>query len=403
MRARGNTRGTHSWLYLIPLLCSIACGETGDMGSPGPGAETGGTGAAGAAPGGNSPGGNSPGGSSPAGAGGISGAGNGGTSPSGTTPMLDACKAYLAAQCHRRVECKYSESDCTESFQPDCPDVYFSPGSTRTTQSLLACAGDWATFPCDQLLRDFVPSCASPGTRAAGEACVFGSQCDSGACFTQSADECGICKATIAVGGACDWSDLTKQCVSGAGCVSSVCTPNAPMPETVPALGELCTSSCASGAACLLDASGAARCTVAPSSGQPCGKYQGGGSACAGGFACNASNVCGPAPVAGQPCAAPGVCGADAECDTSTGSSGTCVSKAALGATCRGDLDCMTGLRCHCVTGTVCASKVCMTVLSTGSACGQPNTICDYGMQCQGARCVPSDAVTTFADLCPGR
>lgn len=400
-------RASSLFVACSSALVIAACSADDETATVSP-ADTGGAGAAGAATGGALATGAN-GGSAGSPNGGVGNAGAGGAPSSGATPLLDACVAYMRAQCHRRVECKELLSDCSDSYVQMCPDFGFSPGSTRTAANMLACATDWSTFSCDQLLLGYAPACALPGTRAPGEACVYGSQCTSGYCDAEQ-DACGVCVGTLTAGAACNTSDRTHACPDGYGCESNgtgtVCTARTPTPVKIDQPGDPCTagSGCSGALECFLDASGTNHCGDIPTAGQQCARtfsdeqpYL-----CSNGLACSAG-VCEPGPVAGEPCAAGQRCGIDAKCDSSAGGLGTCIPKSAPGEQCTIPLDCLSGSTCACVSGTACASHVCMTKLAEGAACGQPNATCPPNTQCTGGVCTRSDALTTFAELCPGK
>lgn len=385
-------------------LCCIACGASDASTLSSGGGGSGGTNSVGGS--GMSSGGTSPGGTAGASLGGNGGS-SGGNGGSSATPLRDSCRAYAAAECHRWFECKVipAEADCAGGS--DCPDTTFSPGSTRTPDGMIACASAWASFPCDQVLRGLLPPCATLGTRKPGDACAFSTQCDSGRCYSLTSEQCGACQGLIADGQACDASDTSRSCAAGSLCAAggagTVCTPVTPTARSFLLAGDPCTSTCDNGLSCLADSTGSGRCGAAPAAGAACGKSVFGQLVCGSGLGCNASNRCDIAPGAGQPCALGNACDLDSTCNTTMGPAGTCMAKGGPGAPCKSGLGCKSKLECRCAAGTACASQACTIALAEGDACGQPNAQCPGGAQCIAGRCVASDALTTFSDLCPGK
>jgi hypothetical protein len=109
----------------------------------------------------------------------------------------EACFDYATSYCMRLVECDGSPPEVAASSCAHvgdlCPDLAFADGSTRSVETLVECAELFPSFDCEALLRGDFPDCITPGTRQAGDACVFASQCESLTCSSASIDECGEC------------------------------------------------------------------------------------------------------------------------------------------------------------------------------------------------------------------
>src|SRR5688572_16563471 len=119
-------------------------------------ADAGGTGGSGAVSAGGAGGASS--GSGGGGAGGTVGtsgsggsSGSGGAGGSGGTfsfgpSLTGSCMAYVFESCRRKAECAgHSAAGCLE-LTLECPDIAASVGSTRTAESLAACAEEYAAF-----------------------------------------------------------------------------------------------------------------------------------------------------------------------------------------------------------------------------------------------------------------
>src|SRR5258708_1823076 len=105
---------------------------------------------------------------------GTSGTGGGGaggpmdaTADQATTPLTKrkACRDYLAAVCARFEVCLGPTHRGCLAKQDQCPDYLFSPGSTRTIESVEACLPAIAALSCDDLNTANFPACSTPGTK----------------------------------------------------------------------------------------------------------------------------------------------------------------------------------------------------------------------------------------------
>ena len=358
------------------LLLAFGCNagdSTDTTGLP----DDGGTaaGGAGAAALGGSPG--AGGASASGGATGNGGAAAGGAAPGGPG-LLSACLAYVDAYCSRSIEClvdtAYTGRACFAS-QEYCPDLLFSTGSTRTREGTLACAEAWKTFSCDDFAVGKSPPCATPGTRTAGETCLFHMQCASASCTVGNAPgQCGTCRGLATLDGPCS---NTIACPDGQECPGTTCVNSRPMFWMPPsAAGESCSqyTGCLTGYACLKETAtlGApAHCTVPPAAGATCGiDVSSVIPVCADGLGCGAGNICTVPPKAGEPCngATYQTCDKDASCDTKIG---RCV------ATSPADLP-----------------------RGEGAPCGQAIGRCVPRTECRNGTCVATDALTLFTDAC---
>ncbi|HKU36988.1 MAG TPA: hypothetical protein VJR89_02540 [Polyangiales bacterium] len=161
----------------------------------------------------------------------------------------EACRRYVAYYCERRLFCGITSlEDAYSCFYSAelCPDMYFSPGSTRTVEQVTACAKAWLDHPCDDVLHERSPACATPGTRELGESCVTNSQCKSSRCTAYVTDPtCGKCVAVAASGGACS-TELAcprdEMCTNGKCMPRQLVTPSG-KPSFVFAPGQACTTS----------------------------------------------------------------------------------------------------------------------------------------------------------------
>jgi hypothetical protein len=373
---------------------------------------------------GSLPAGTAQGGTGATGVGGRAGAaGNatGGSAPTKTSSCVD----YVLAACQRIADCSGYQpplEDCTDQANL-CPDLFFSPGSTRTIDSMLTCANAFATESCDDLLRGVYPACATLGTLANGAACMFHSQCASGGC-SQHGKGCGTCLAPAAAGASCQSG--VNVCPQSYYCGSSnTCTarpsnwtpPTEVVDLTVPLpAGSRCTNyptpPCAAGLACVDDPNDAGSlgiCQTAPGVGQPCAAEPGGQIAvCGNGAYCDSSHVCRTSPSDGQPCVTDSLgdytCGqTDLLCKGTA--PGTCQPWTPLGGACtitplvleRGD--CASGLFCGCAAAT-CATGTCVDLRQPGESCSDAGSRCTLGSECRSGQCVFTDQVTLFAGAC---
>lgn len=419
---------TGIWILLL-LGQSVGLGACGSGDSKGTGvptagatspAGTGGALANGAGAGGVAAGTSGAGGNG-AGSGGGAAAGGTGAMPTGVVGELRACLKYVRALCNHRNTC--IGMPATDHPCPDdealCPDLHFSKGSARTPEALVACADEVVRLGCDAPLG--APPCAVPGTRAAGEPCRFGSQCQSRACFQASPDavvmpDCKTCNGLAPSLGDC--SVPGTVCPSGESCSDGTCARNliAPPPVApVLQLGDRCPAgtACPTGSLCIIDptdptptASAPLKCFATPSPGAACGVFSSRddpspwGRACGDDLYCADDDTCRVPPAIGAPCGVPYgtsfvgganigfVCADDAAC-----LAGTCRAPGAAGEAC-GMLNpqpgiafpCAPGVRCECNDAS-CATSMCKTVIAEGEACGQPNTVCEPQTTCTAGAC----------------
>jgi hypothetical protein len=358
-----------------------------------------------------------------AGSGGSTDAGGGGggvTGGTGGAPAFSskryACRQYLLAYCNRLAECIANSplESCIENVVDECPDYYFSEGSTHTAEGLLACTDEWNTLTCEQIgsglqPSDIQPSCSTPGTRQAGETCRFHSQCQSLHCSGAMYHTCGTCSRLAAPGERCDAPGVTcpshQACSSTGSCLDKTNTFTPPSPPKGP--GEVCgfNDTCVEGYRCVADPNDSLidRCTVLPGIGQPCiGDSVG---YCAPEAYCSDAFQCVPAPVAGQPCVTSGEdyyhCAPGNHCGDSLT---VCIADVPLGGACEvyanvPELDCAEGLRCFC--GPIsCAAGSCLEKREEGDPCDDGTGACMPGLECRSGRCAATDELTIFEQDC---
>ena len=402
----------------VAALLAAACDTGTKTAGTGPGGATpgfgggsqGGAGGSGGGTGGS--GGSTPGTAGRGGGQGPGGAGGRGGSSGYTSDGL-ACWEYIKVYCKRRDECRgVEERECLGSAA-QCPMRYFLEGSTRTPESLRECARSWATFDCDKLIRGWYPPCATPGTRAGGETCRFGSQCASLVC-NSGGPKVGTCTRTASPGEACS---VEVSCPNGQSCIAGgACGPR-PIPEAGTRLGPAgdvgapCKflDECKLGGFCQpVDiASVIGQCATLPSAGAACGKKNeaaGYPQLCDDVSYCGKDLLCHERLSLGSVCVLPGSlasdCAAGAYCSTA---SGICEPAKPIGATCDGavdylrnlerevaECDASLGAECMCPSGYgVCGAKegICAIPVEPGEACDFPWSRCVFGSTCVNGRC----------------
>jgi hypothetical protein len=231
----------------------------------------------------------------------------------------------------------------------DCPDIVFSPGSTRTVEGLLACSNEIEAFSCDQWRLGLRPECVTPGTRQLGETCLYHSQCASLRCSARNT--CGQCVAPIAEGQSC--AELPFACADGLGCVNdeTCLTPTLdPIQEYMDpdpiAEGGACagTDRCVVGTSCVdPEADGTGACEPPGTLDMPCKpSIASAAEYCESGLYCDGEHVCRTLPTEGQPCAAltPDFhgCAAGFTCDAQTD---LCATQLPVGSACTNYLQCV--------------------------------------------------------------
>jgi hypothetical protein len=401
------------------LLCALgACGADAQPGAGAGGSDAGGTGGAsglggsGGGDGGGSGGGG--GGDAGAGAGGGTGgsSGLGGSGGSDTTNVsrTDACLTYEVARRKRIDECSGLPvlSDAAYARQaPNCPDVYFSEGSTRTIDGLIACAEVFRTFDCGLLTMARVPDCVTDGTLSAGTPCVFGPQCDSLVCDGFNT-ECGTCVMRLGPGASCAVG--TGICVQGYSCSDGTCKENlevepmeppiVPDPDGSVPTGGACVSTeeCMGEDLCLGDGAGMQVCTARVALNGSC---NGPTLYCDESTYCSPDFVCLALPGDGEPC------GLSFDSPRWCAEGLTCVLDPA-GALCKpiaGSDGCSaSGIECPddsiCCSTPECATTMCVRVALPGDACGDASARCIDGAECMNGTCEGIDSRGLVEELC---
>ncbi|MEO8900489.1 MAG: hypothetical protein ABI627_03100 [Polyangiaceae bacterium] len=341
------------WGALWP--CAFACSSSGSTsGGPGGGAAGARAGSAGASSGtaGVS---NGSGGVNSGTAGASSGVAGASSGTAGTTsyPMTPdgACRASVEAQCEVKVRCGlYSDVSLCTSVEDLCPDLYFSPGSTRTVAAVFACLDELRNEPCPAHLAGFVPACLGPGTVADGAPCSYSTQCASGACSAADGASCTSCEHQPGLGDACKAFDCATGYLCDPGTKLCVASPTA-----APA-GE--------GQACNVTGSPFVACQA----NLGCGPT-----------AASSTPVCHVLPGEGQSCATDS-CAPPLRCQSSASSTSICVDPDSCSSP-----PCPSGS--HCVYPDSGAST-CMPYAKTGQACDTTLAVCGSGLICKNAKCI---------------
>ena len=371
------------WFVTTLSLTALSCSASDSPGATGSGGSVGEDGSASGAVS-----------SSGAAAGGSGGAGGNaaGASGAGGVSRRAACIAYATAGCERRLECgDPREPGNCDAFVDLCPDAVFSPGSTRTVESVVACAEIFRTFPCEELLRGAVPDCATPGTFEGGADCAFDSQCESLTC--DGASRCNTCKFLADADRPCSEPDTV--CPLGQYCAATGCVDQVPVePSLVARLGEACDAltACLDSRCERPSGSSVGVCVDYPTSG-PCDFNR-----CASTAYCNSQQQCVANPTAGQPCAILGstqFCAAGSVCR-----SGICELLPGPGGPCSAapgyqfPSGCQPGLHCVCADD-ACTSGQCVQLAQEGESCPMPN-VCVIGTECRAGVCVGVDSLGLF-------
>lgn len=380
-----------------------ACGNS-ESGSQhaGAGADSGGA-SSGASPGGSSSAGSVSGVSGTSGVGGMSGVSgnvNAGASAAGSAAMTkyEACVTYMNAQCNKRyLECRGfdTKADPCPAFMRWCPDFLFSEGSQLDIPSVLACAETWRHYSCDLLNKGFDPDCGlASGTRALGEPCKYGRQCQSNECAAKRGVdnarlECGQCVPVGGAGDPCD--DGSFACGDGYECTGSGCQSSLQFDL---ADGAVCQryAQCHGLSLCFPASDGMMRCQPQRKAGEDCSN----GAYCESGTICGNDKLCQvqlPAKLgescADRPCAPDGWC----TYSTTAADQLVCVAKMKVGESCQvqdrdQDLvgNCGAGLSCFCA-GTPC-TPTCLYERREGDTCGDALSFCVPGTTCDSGKCV---------------
>jgi hypothetical protein len=398
------------------LLASIGCGGGTHSGSVG-GSESGGNGpldgAGGVAGSGGSGAGAGGVGGNAAGASGGGGAQNDGgfldARPPGPLSKRQACRDYLAAACRREVECGITQTfeSCFDSLAAKCPDYLFSPDSTRTIDSVEACAPIIAALSCADIALGNYPTCATSGTRKEGAPCAFHAQCESLHCVgtTLGAGACGTCAHVVSAGDPCSGN---VACPKGTGCEGGTCVVPSPTlhPDPVGKDQTCGQGPCEAPLVCVATfGGGSGICQDPPATGQPCadGIYfprslpalEDG---CSDSEYCDFTSHCAPIPGPGEACGDPGaaftpICAAGSYCDVAASDASTnrrCKKGEDLGGSCSDTITCAIGLECVRPDGGT--TGTCERFAEEGEACGAPSVQCAVGTQCSSGVCVALDS-----------
>jgi hypothetical protein len=405
----------------------FGCGNSTSAGTPGAaggvssGAGTGSGGAAGSGQGGL--------GNAVAGSSGSSHAGNGSVGGTAATNQPDpttetgACVFYVQRYCEKVAACQGKDASACLLGTDECPDMFYSEGSTRTVESVVACAKDWTAFSCAKLGLGEQPACVRPGSKAVGEPCLYPSQCSSLSCDRQAGDgDCGACQAVVGPDASCTSSSACPG-VTTCNLDTGKCQPYV---HSLLAEGEACVegSTCQPGLYC----NAAQQCAHYPALGEPCGR----GLFCdaAAKQFCAADVTCRARPTAGMPCAKEWdqvlVCELDTSiCDPDASGGPTCASAAVAGQPCRPGHQCAAQHVCigadaevgvcrllqdkggacatvlECKRGLTCDQGICKNTALPELPCNDGSTLCHQDSKCDGQVCVPLASRGTFAAACP--
>lgn len=227
------------------------------------------------------------------------------------------------------------DGSCAPRAKASALALFSQPGASATGDQLAACGRAYGNLSCADALQGPEPSeCRLPGTLAAGTSCASEVQCSTLYCKFGTAGGCGTCATRAAAGGSCA---STSECPDGSVCKGGVCAS-----VRVVAVGGACNDSdvaqkCVLGSYCK-GPGGAASGT--------CTAYAAAGDNCADtecdvfkGLLCNSADVC----VSYSASAAGGSCGGEsnnvcADSGTCMGAtttvSGTCGASIPVGGTC---------------------------------------------------------------------
>lgn len=140
--------------------------------------------------------------------------------------MEETCRALAAARCEVRDRCtaglgvlvRYGDRPTCELRETDaCLIAAGAPGTGYTRDFVTICTAALPAQECNPFFDGLpTPACADPaGTRVAGEACAFGSQCQTTYCEIPRGSDCGQCAALPTEGATCP---NTGEVVSGFAC-----------------------------------------------------------------------------------------------------------------------------------------------------------------------------------------
>ncbi len=192
--------------------------------------------------------------------------------PNAPLTKRKACRDYLAVLCARQGDCSGPATGygCLQR-QAKCPDFLFSPGSTRTIESVEACLPAIRAMSCDDISIVKYPACSTPGTKMPGEACAFNTQCESLSCGAGYGNaDCDTCARAAKSGESCTGSAVT--CEGGLVCMGSCEAPTTHV--TVGKNGDPCDQfmPCDTGLVCAGTSPNASSgfCAAAPRVGEKC-------------------------------------------------------------------------------------------------------------------------------------
>ena len=334
------------------LACALACSSSESHrnrtgGGSGQGGTSGGQAGAAGAQGGTS---GASGGASGAGGSSTGGTSTGGGAGSAGQPMTAeaVCRAAIEAQCEVKFRCGlYSDVSLCTPVVELCPDYYFSPGSTRTVESVAACLDALRNKSCDEDRVGIIPTCLTAGTLPDEAPCSYSSQCASGSCYTADGATCQTCLPKLGPGEACEPLD----CMPGYFCdpTAQQCVPTvtgAPAGE-----GEPCNVTGTPFVGC----QGLLGCGPTAASSTP---------------------VCHVLPGAGEPCPE-GLCTPPSVCSLPTPANPTCT-------TSRCSPACPTSSYCDDQAGTY----ICVPYAQEGEACSSTLGLCAPALACKNGACI---------------
>lgn len=315
--------------------------------------------------------------------------------------LYEGCRALVTAQCERLSECGAYLGDCQTLGTESCPDVSFSPGSTRDADQIGACVKEWETFSCQDLYVSKTPECLTRGTRKSGEACVYGSQCESLICSGGN-ESCGEC---IPVGDGTSCSQGQLECPGFAHCEEGTCIsdvrdparpPFVPGPPSEP--GQPCIFPCVDGYTCLDDSqSGDRICLPDLKDGEPC--YEDGLSCGGGEFGpiCDADYLCRERGKVGEVCAKDlndrpycvegAGCNEEDKCALPGGPGTECLFTTSVGPALCGE-------------GEQCVKWICHSRIERGGDCSGEYDSCEPGTICVAGACEADDTIDVFEEAC---
>jgi hypothetical protein len=359
---------------------------------------------------------------------------------------MEACRAYVQAFCDRYPECGMPMPSC-DNYLALCPDYVLGNGSTRTIDSVLACAKVRREQPCNEVRDNITPACASAGTLPAGAPCHINSQCASYSCLGGGLGTCGYCATPAAPDGGCGGNVVCAANQTCAGtCKDRTASPALNQGEACPADGGVgcqfdqpcsaattlagagtCQAGPSAGAACryrvgtsqalcddstCLDAGATRTCSGPHAIGEACGTSV--GVDCQAGAYCDnaLAGTCKARRGLNEPCGTTdGRCLEETYCALSTATQGSCKPSSKIGEACPTltidggvgayAVPCVTGARCANTPGPTDGStqRTCVAApASIGEACDPPLLPCASGVVCNAQKkcelppCLPKDA-----------